>query len=131
MATRKRTKKQTLAEFRAWLSGVEELQPDNWAPNADQWKLIRDKIDGITVPKVVPVAATPSPAAVANNAPYAMQAAHIPPPPPPAGGVPTGPVTAPTPGAVAAMPQQAPVNISKAATPNMDTSDGNYDSSFS
>jgi len=133
MATRKRTKKQTLAEFRAWLSGVEELQPDNWAPNADQWKLIRDKIDGISVPKVVPVTAAPVPVTnnVPRSAPYAMQTAHIPPPPPAAGGVPQGPVTTPTPEATAQMTPQKAVDIASAAKPGMDTSDGNYDSSFS
>lgn len=35
----------TLAEFRAWLEGVEELQPTKWSPNPVQWKLIRKKMD--------------------------------------------------------------------------------------
>lgn len=39
----------TLAEFRAWLEGVEELQTKSWSPDAKQWKLIRAKIKTITV----------------------------------------------------------------------------------
>jgi hypothetical protein len=43
-----RTKKTvTLAEFTAWLEGVEELQEKDWVPTAPQWKLIRTKIKSI------------------------------------------------------------------------------------
>ncbi len=137
MAARKRVKKQSLAEFRAWLNGVEELQPEDWAPTADQWKLIRGKIDGITEPKpvVAPPATPPAPAnyvpAPQGNPHQQMVHAHIPAPPPPVGGVPAGPMTQPTPEAVAVMPVQQPVDVAAAAKPNMDTSDGNYDSNFS
>ncbi len=40
-------KKLTLNEFRAWLSGVEEMQADDWTPNASQWKTIRSKIEEV------------------------------------------------------------------------------------
>lgn len=43
----------TLAEFRAWLEGVEELQTAKWSPNAVQWKLIRKKLDLIVADTVV------------------------------------------------------------------------------
>lgn len=138
MATRKRTKKQSLAEFRAWLNGVEELQPDDWAPTAEQWQLIRAKIDGIAEPKVV---AAPAPAPANQNFnvqpvqgnPYQMASAqaHIPPPPPPSGGIPTGPVEV-APAAAQAAPPMAPVqsiDITSAAKPK-DTGDGNYESGF-
>lgn len=47
-STYKKVKKTvTLAEFKAWLEGVEELQPDTWTPTAEQWKLIRNKINMI------------------------------------------------------------------------------------
>jgi len=49
----KRKQKQTLREFRAWLQGVEELQPDGWSPNPTQWKLIRERIDGVIEEKVI------------------------------------------------------------------------------
>lgn len=35
----------SLKEFRAWLDGVEDLQPEEWAPTKDQWEKIRQKID--------------------------------------------------------------------------------------
>jgi hypothetical protein len=135
-----RKKKQTLAEFRAWLSGIEELQPENWAPDATQWKLIRDKIHSIIEPKastadaemlqkLIESMGNNAPAAQQGN-PYAQQAtAHIPPPPPPVGGVPAGPVEA-TPAAAAALPPAQAVDITEVAKPNLDTSDGNYSSSF-
>jgi len=150
MATRKRAKKQTLSEFRAWLAGVEELQPENWAPDATQWKLIREKIESITEPKTNADTEmlhkliekmsddTQGRAQVANNAPYAHpqhqqvnpMAAGIPPPPPPTGGVPAGPVDI----APAARPYNPPaakaVDLSEVAKPNIDSSDGNYNSSF-
>jgi len=48
---RKRNKKISLLEFRAWLEGVEELQPSDWSPSAEQWKLIREKIKLIKEPE--------------------------------------------------------------------------------
>lgn len=47
--TKKSTKKITMAEFKAWLEGVEELQPEGWFPNAEQWKRIREKISTVAV----------------------------------------------------------------------------------
>ena len=147
MATRK--KKQTLAEFRAWLDGVEELQPETWSPDATQWKLIREKINNITESK--PDAATHkllqellgSLGKGANtnfngnphhNNPYGGGNANLPPLPPPTGGVPAGPVDM-TPAAAKQSPpplKAAPeLDLSSAPAPNMDTSDGNYNSGFS
>lgn len=34
----------TIAQFEAWLEGVEEMQPDDWTPSEAQWKRIRAKI---------------------------------------------------------------------------------------
>lgn len=44
-------KSYTLKEFQAWLTGIEEIQPDDWHPTLDQWKLIRERMNGI-VPDV-------------------------------------------------------------------------------
>ena len=41
----KRAGKITIEEFRAWLSGVEDMQPENWCPTQEQWKKIREKIE--------------------------------------------------------------------------------------
>lgn len=35
--------------FKAWLSGVEDMQGDDWTPTAEQWKKIRSKINLLTV----------------------------------------------------------------------------------
>ena len=40
-------KKYTLTEFQAWLTGIEEIQPDDWHPDFEQWRLIRERIAGI------------------------------------------------------------------------------------
>ena len=40
-------KRYTLKEFQAWLSGIEEIQPDDWHPDLEQWKLIRDRLGNI------------------------------------------------------------------------------------
>lgn len=48
MAVAKNRKtKISLKEFRAWLDGVEDVQPDDWAPNKEQWTKIRQQIDRI------------------------------------------------------------------------------------
>lgn len=124
MAAKKRIKKQSLLEFRAWLEGVEELQPDNWAPNANQWKLIRSKIDGIKEKIVEKSAEQP----VINNTYRQLQPEQRPtmmPPPPVAGGVPAGDVDmAPT------TKQMFNPDGGRAKTPNIDSSDGNVDSPF-
>ncbi len=35
----------TLREFKMWLQGVEEMQPDDWSPDSNQWAKIREKIN--------------------------------------------------------------------------------------
>lgn len=45
--------------FKAWLSGVEDMQGDDWTPSAEQWKKIRSKINQLTAleyedPKFIP-----------------------------------------------------------------------------
>ena len=37
----------SLATFRAWLSGVEEMSADDWHPTKMQWDRIRQKFDTI------------------------------------------------------------------------------------
>lgn len=37
----------TINDFKMWLSGVEEMQDDDWTPSSTQWKRIRGKIDDI------------------------------------------------------------------------------------
>lgn len=44
MIKKKSNKKITLNEFRAWLSGIEDVLPAGWIPDAEQWETIRHKI---------------------------------------------------------------------------------------
>lgn len=40
--------------FKAWLQGVEDMQSPDWAPNVEQWRKIRQKIDQLEVPEDQP-----------------------------------------------------------------------------
>ena len=57
----RKSKKQTLTEFQAWLQGITEIQPDDWSPTADQWKMIYAKIIAIKETVVEKVAPAPAP----------------------------------------------------------------------
>lgn len=85
MAARKKTtaKTQTIAEFKAWIEGIEELQPKDWCPDPSQWKLIRKKISQIVSTEPAPRQFVPQPAQQFTPPPTAFQA-------PVAGGVPNG-----------------------------------------
>lgn len=37
----------SLAEFKAWLAGVSDMQPATWSPDKQQWDKIRSQIDRI------------------------------------------------------------------------------------
>lgn len=39
-------------EFKAWLSGVEDLQSSDWHPSKEQWEIIREKINSIRINNV-------------------------------------------------------------------------------
>lgn len=86
MAARKKTtaKTQTIAEFKAWIEGIEELQPKDWCPDPSQWKLIRKKISQIVSTEPAPRQFVPQPAQQFTPPPTAFQA------PVPQGGVPNG-----------------------------------------
>jgi len=135
MATikKKRKPKQTLAEFRAWLLGVEELQPEAWSPNRDQWLLIRERIDKIIEPAPEIIHAQKGIPAPNKPVERTLPPGFIP-APPMVGGIPTDAiieqgaqvntltVTAPE------MPNQG--TAPRSVTPNIDTTDGNYKSGF-
>lgn len=60
MATKKQTKSSgtSLALFKAWLSGIEEMQGEDWTPDAAQWQRIKAKLFEIEeAPPFVPEAA--------------------------------------------------------------------------
>jgi hypothetical protein len=35
----------TIKEFKAWMKGVEDMHGENWSPNKNQWKKIREKLE--------------------------------------------------------------------------------------
>lgn len=48
-----RAKKRTLDEFKNWLEGLSEFQPENWIPSKDQWEHIKTSIAAIREPIIV------------------------------------------------------------------------------
>lgn len=137
-----------ISEFKAWLEGAEELQPEDWVPSESQWKRIRAKIDEIDEPEPAveyrtqqpappqqPVMDSPPP--VVNNNP--------PPGPPPGVDFSKSALddnTNMTAAAAAALNGNLPehgsdsppmVNLGsqdRLKTQDIDTSDGNYGSAF-
>lgn len=110
-------KEMSLSQFKSWLEGVEEMQDADWHPSATQWNTIRAKFDSITEPKPVPAAA-PAPLPVAplpmHQPPVYREREWTNPPP--------MPETEISPAAKAIMSGGTPAEL--------DTTDGNYDSSF-
>lgn len=35
----------SVSEFKSWMSGVEDMQEDDWVPNKQQWERIKSKIE--------------------------------------------------------------------------------------
>lgn len=35
----------SVGEFKSWISGIQDMQEDDWTPNKSQWIKIRDKIN--------------------------------------------------------------------------------------
>lgn len=122
----------SINDFKMWLEGVEEMQPEDWVPNEHQWKLIRAKlalVDG--APKAPQVATMPP-----NMAMVFPPLDTSPPAPPGAGSAVPVPsnlnvVTAPRPASrPATTPAGLPVMLATGQTdapvktPNIDTSGG-------
>lgn len=66
MAKVKKTKI-SLAEFKAWLEGVEDLQEDDWSPSKVQWEKIRQKIESIDEGVVNPLSQPSQPSQQSVN----------------------------------------------------------------
>jgi len=115
----KATKKQTLGEFRAWLSGVEEMQSEDWSPDLTEWRRIRQRIDEIVESR--------PPRNTEDDGPPIRYPSFV----PPSNLMPEQPI----------MPQPIPptpppfmntsgVEGARIKTPNVDTSAGTYASSL-
>lgn len=139
MARRKPIKKYTLNEFKAWLEGIEEIQPDDWCPDLPQWRMIREKISAIVIPPPAPVINQgghplpgPGPSLVRQAQPMSHQRpAAI----PAKSSLDDGKTPDMTPAAQAALSGKLPAELATdpskgSKTPNIDTMDGNYESTF-
>lgn len=133
----------TLSMFKSWLEGVEEMQGDDWTPTSTQWKRIREKIDTIENEPGTHQVATPNkvvtqrprvsapvptflpqsndvlpvfpevPSGIPSSAANVMQTGN--------GSIPLQPVNP-----MLREPQPGQAN----KTPDIDTSTGQYESSF-
>lgn len=45
MARKKSKNEISVSEFKSWISGIEDMQEDDWVPNKVQWDKIKAKID--------------------------------------------------------------------------------------
>lgn len=113
----------TIKEFKMWLSGVEEMQEDGWVPTAAQWAKIREKIDNIAE-------GAPAPQINQSSFEYPTPSAGVAP------AVPSGPSSMPA-GPIPRAPAPPPSGPlfgtggnSAVKTPNIDTSQNGYESSF-
>ena len=120
MAAKK--KRVTLLEFKAWLEGVEELQPKDWSPTSDQWALIRAKI--INIKEEPPVAAPPMVLPVQSPPMQQNLMANGIRPAPPTPSIPVGDIE---------MSPAAKGMLKGGTMPNLppESQDGNYESTFS
>lgn len=122
------SKEISLAEFKAWLQGVEDMQPDNWAPSKEQWARIREKID-LILEGEVPVSRQNATRPVAPTVPLP---ARLPPAQPfvPVDQSSLAPVNMTLPEKVHVPNPANLLQGNKLITPTIDTSNGNYDSMF-
>lgn len=123
-AVASKPKTQTLGEFRAWLSGVEEMQPENWAPDLTQWRRIRERIENVIEGRSFKSGAAGASDDGEEPAPRVYRAAG------PSGFAPGQLMPQP----VAATPppfmNTSGVEGARIKTPNVDTSGGQYASSL-
>ncbi len=114
----------TISEFRHWLAGVEEMQPDGWSPDKRQWDRIREKINQLeaVVPAPVVQQVVQQPVPVYRDEPIAnIQPQYASP------GLHPRAVAPPPNNALFANADMQNVPV---RTPNVDTSTGNYESAF-
>lgn len=122
-------KQLTVKEFKMWLDGVREMQPDGWVPDARQWTRILEKIDDIqdvapNTPRHTnynqPNYPVDNRMVIQPEQPQPMQFSSA-----PSGLGGAAPVMMNTAAPIATGNEHIPVR-----TPNIDTSSGSYDPAF-
>ena len=141
----------SITEFQMWLEGVEEMQDDDWTPDARQWKRIRAKIDAIDTASPKPTTNAPVYRGGSSGGDFPPGMEHVFPPmntAPPSAAQSTGVMPAPSslpPAPTIPQPMNRPVTTSSGLpvtlasgqpnipvkTPDIDTSSGSgYASQF-
>lgn len=114
----------TIKEFKMWLEGVEEMQPEGWTPDERQWKRIREKLETI----IESVTAPQQSVVLHRNVQEELPVQRY-----------TGPVQLATPGLTPLISAPQPNNAlfgnadnpsNPVRTPNLDTSSGTYEPAF-
>jgi len=111
----------TVQEFRYWLEGVEEMQPEGWSPDTRQWKRIREKLYTIVETVQQPTKLYRVPEPNYEETPYQGPIQLAPP------GLSRHIQAPPSNNALFANADN-PTNPVK--TPNLDTSNGTYEPAF-
>lgn len=138
--------KMTVSEFKSWLRGICDILGEDWVPNAQQWKRIREKIDCLQECSSVVYTQKPmqtQTVTVVNDQPQGQQlhqAQAAPTPVRPAGPSSLNSPPSPPQSRVVSSPGGVPVLVGPMATnntlnnpvktPSIDTTNGRYDSPF-
>lgn len=107
----------TVKEFKMWLDGVEEMQPEGWTPDQRQWTRIREKINSIGESTSVQRNPAPQPEIRYEQAPLVYQTG-------------SGLRPAPAPAPVNPLFGNADSPSIPVKTPNTDTSTSPYEPPF-
>ena len=94
---KKKTNEISVSEFKSWISGIEDMQDDDWVPNKVQWDKIKSKINLLA--ETVEIEATET-----EPQKYYQPAAQMPWPQQPPQFTPQQPWIAQTPGGYGASP---------------------------
>lgn len=117
----------TIKEFKMWLQGVEEMQPEDWTPDSRQWARIRQKINSIV--DAPPASQQPGVGQVIGyRDPYAQPSVQP-------GPVQMAPGGLSRPSGIAPAPNNALFGNADSPTvpvktPNVDSSSGSYEPAF-
>jgi hypothetical protein len=68
----------SVSEFKSWISGIQDMQEDDWTPNKSQWNKIRDKINLLSEQEDIAPAQQPQYQQPQYNQNYGYQQPNIP-----------------------------------------------------
>lgn len=111
----------TLKDFKSWLEGVEDMQEEDWTPTPAQWKKIREKIDQIQETPVPSSQSFTQQPWVSQTPTYQQPSPHIVKP------LKTNDVSSDL---LPSVKNESSLLTDHVKTPNIDTSDGKYNTNF-